>query len=117
MQDVMNLLFETFEELNLPYFRQGSLKDEDPYPDSFFTFWNVESELKAHYDNVSRAKSYGIQVYFYTNDFNIIYTKFDELLNKLEQKGFIREDDGWDIPSDVETHIGRTTMINYRKNK
>ena len=117
MQDVMNLLYETFNDMGYEYFRQGSLKDDQPYPNSFFTYWNVESELLAQYDNVARAKAYSIQVYFYTDDSSIIYTTFDELLEKLEQRGFILEDDGWDIPSDVETHIGRTTMISYRKNK
>lgn len=116
MQEIMNLIYSTFDEMGYTYFRQGSWGD-DPYPDSFFTFWNVDSELLAHYNNKSRAKGYGIQIYFYTNEPEIIYTKFDELLEKLENKGFILEDGGWDIPSDVPTHIGRTTMISYRKNK
>lgn len=113
---MMKVLFEAFEELGLPYFRQGSWKDEmGAYPDSFFTFWQVRSELLAHYDNDSRAKSYTIQICYYTNEFGSLYTKFEELLEKLKEKGFTLQDDGSDIPSDVDTHIGRTTDVLYRK--
>lgn len=111
----MDLLFEALEEMGMTYFRQGSWRDEDgDYPDSFFTFWNVRSGLLAHYDNKNRAKEYEIQVCYYTNDFGSLYTKFEELLQKLESKGFVLQDDGYDIPSDVDTHIGRVTNVLYR---
>lgn len=117
MQETVNLLFKIFDEFGLPYFLQGTWKDDEPYPDSFFTYWNVDSQLLADYDDDFRAKAYEIQVYYYTNDFANIYVVFDELLKRLRENGFILEDDGWDIPSDVKTHIGRTTMVLYRKGR
>ena len=36
------LLESIFNELGLPYFRQGSLSQDGDYPyPSFYTFWNV----------------------------------------------------------------------------
>ena len=117
MQEIMNKLYSIFEELGYPYYRQGSLGD-GPYQDnSFFTYWNITSNLLAQYDNKARANSYEIQVYFYTNEFEIIYSEFDRLLELLEKNDFIIQDSGSDIPSDYTTHIGRTTAVSYRKNK
>ena len=46
------LLEEIFEELGLPYFRQGSLQSEGDYPSpSFYTFWNIDERFVADYDN------------------------------------------------------------------
>ena len=37
-------LIEILEAFGVPVFLQGSLADDEPYPDSFFTFWNDDSE-------------------------------------------------------------------------
>ena len=46
----MNKLFELFNKLGLPYFRQGTLST-DNYPESFFTFDNFSTTFQAYYDN------------------------------------------------------------------
>ena len=81
----MNQLFKLFGEMGLPYFRQGSLSDED-YQPSFFTFWNIDTPNLRHRDN--RAKSYAlyIQVGFYTNDANKIYSVMDDFINLFSDK-------------------------------
>ena len=117
MQEVMNKLYSIFEEMGYPYYRQGTLPD-GPYQDnSFFTFWNIPNDKLAYYDNKSRASAINIQVYFYSNDFKIIYTEFDRLIDLLEQNDFISQDDGRDVPSDYKTHLGRTCSIVCRKVK
>ncbi|MFR7662245.1 MAG: hypothetical protein ACLUZ0_04030 [Coprococcus sp.] len=40
MEDQLIQLLETFE---YPVIRQGSLPEDEVYPDSFFTFWNNDS--------------------------------------------------------------------------
>ena len=116
MQNIMNKLYGVFDEMGYPYYRQGSLGD-GPYQDnSFLTFWNIRSELLAHYDNQAHSTSYDIQVYFYTNDFGKIYSEFDRLIELLKQNDFIIQGDGYDVASDYKTHIGRTVSVLYRKN-
>ena len=38
-------LQEVFEEIGLPYSRQGSFGVDEKLPDSFFTFWNIDCIL------------------------------------------------------------------------
>lgn len=38
-----DLLIEILSSFNEPVRLQGSLLSDEPYPDSFFTFWNDES--------------------------------------------------------------------------
>lgn len=117
MQEVMNKLYSIFEELGYPHYRQGSLGDGPYQDDSFFTFWNITTEKLAYYDDTSHASGIEIQVYFYTNDFNIIYSEFDRLIDLLERNDFISQDNGQDVPSDYKTHMGRTCTVVYRKVK
>ena len=44
-------LTELLSGLGYPVFLQGSLNPSEPYPDSFFTFWNFNNNDTAFYDN------------------------------------------------------------------
>ena len=48
MEDTLITLLES---LGYPAYRQGSITENKPYPDHFFTFWNNDSPDHAHYDN------------------------------------------------------------------
>ena len=49
-------LIEILSTFAYPVIRQGSLSDDEAYPENFFTFWNNDSSDHAHYDNIE----YGI---------------------------------------------------------
>ena len=106
----MNELFEIFEKLGLPYFRQGSLSD-DNYPNSFFTFWNIDTPSDCFYDNEERCYKEIINVYFYTNNPKIIYSKMDEFIKEAKLKGFIVEGHGKDTSSGKIDYFGRYITI------
>lgn len=107
------LLEEIFEELGTPYFRQGSLAEDAPYPSpSFYTFWNVEERFTADYDNKPNMKIYVWAIYSYTNDPSQIYTLLEAFVLKAIEKGFIIGERN-DAASDLPDYYGRYLMLTY----
>ena len=106
-------LEEVFEELGLPYFRQGSLAPEEPYPSpSFYTCWCIDERFADQYDNKPSVKLYTWAVYSYTNDPSKIYSLLDDVVLKASEKGFIigaRED----VDSDEAGYYGRYLVMSY----
>lgn len=106
----MQKLFDLLEEIGLPYFRQGSLTDED-YQPSFFTFWNVDTTNDSFYDNRERRYIEYVQVGFYTNDATKIYSVMEDFIQRAEEKGFAVEGRGQDANADKETYFGRVCYL------
>ena len=106
----MNKLFELFERLGLPYFRQGTLT-EKAYPASFFTFDNFATPFQAFYDNDNRRTIVKVQVGFYTNDVRVIYSKMNEFITEAKKAGFIVESGAYDVPSGRIDYFGRSVTI------
>lgn len=105
-----------FLELGLDYARQGSYAEDDVIPQSLFTFWNVSTPYNGFFDNKANKKIWVWQIYFYTKDANIIYSKLDDFISLAKREGFIVEGNGNDIPSDVPNYFGRMVRINYIEN-
>lgn len=100
-------LIKLLETFGFPVFLQGSMNDDEDYPDSFFTFWNFETPEDSHYDNEAVRAVWGIWVYFYSNDPASIDTKLEEARKLLKENGWIIDGKGEDVNSDVKTHTGR----------
>ena len=111
----MKELFEIFEELGLPYFRQGTLSD-DNYPDSFFTFSNFDTPNTSFYDNYGKRYIEKVSVGFYTNDPSFIYSKMNEFIEKAKAREIVVEGRGSDAPSGKENYYGRKITINIIHN-
>lgn len=106
-------LFDLFDEIGLPYFRQGSLSDED-YKPSFFTYWNIDTPNASFYDNKERRYIERVQVGFYTNDAEAIYSQLDEggeFYTKAKEKGFVFEGRARDADADKKDYSGRVCYI------
>lgn len=110
----MQELFELFEEIGLPYFRQGSLSDED-YAPSFFTFWNVDTPQDSHYDNELHRFNEYVQVGFYTSDANLIYSQMDNFIERAKEKGFTIAGLPQDADADKKDYFGRVCYIRIPK--
>lgn len=110
----MQELFDLFEEIGLPYFRQGSLSDKE-YPNSFFTFWNIDTPFIKFRDNNSKNYVEYIQVGFYTNNANLIYSQMDDFINRAKQKGFILEGKAKDTDADQDNYFGRLVYLRIIK--
>lgn len=106
----MQKLFNLFEEIGLPYYRQGSLSDED-YKPEFFTFWNIDTPNIRHRDNKAKEYAPYVQVGYYTNDAKKIYTGMDEFIAKAKAKGFVVEGRPKDADADKADYYGRVCYL------
>lgn len=109
----MEKLFALFEEIGLPYYRQGSLSDAD-YPPEFFTFWNIDTPNLRHRDNKVKEYAELVQIGYYTDNAEKIFSQIDkdgEFHKKAKAKGFVFYGRAKDAPSDKENYSGRVCYI------
>lgn len=101
------LLISLLESFGFPVFLQGSLEENEPYPQSFFTFWNNDSYDNNHYDNNPVSYTWSFDVNFYSVDPELVNTMLLNAKRLLKQNGFIITGKGYDVASDEPTHTGR----------
>ena len=106
----MQELFKLFEEMGKPYFRQGSMSDRD-YAPEFFTFWNVDTPNLQIRDNKVKSFVEFVQIGYYTNNANLIYSRMDEFIQKAKEKGFVIASNPQDANADKESYFGRVCFI------
>lgn len=102
-----DLLINTLSSLDYPVKLQGSIEKDEPYPDSFFTFWNNDGYDGSHYDNKPINNIWDFDVNFYSVDPTLVNTVLLEAKTELKKVGFIITGKGYDIPTDEPTHTGR----------
>lgn len=109
-------LIELLSGFGYPVLEQGSMGKDEDYPNSFFTFFNIDTPDSAFYDNKATKFEWIFNLCFYSNDFNLAYSKFEEATKLLKENGWIiRNSKGYAAPSDVDTHLGRQTRITYEE--
>lgn len=106
-------LIELLSTYGYPVIRQGSLSEDEPYPDNFFTFWNNDSYDGAHYDNEAVSTAYDYDVNFYSNSPANTYDVLRKAITLLKTNGFIISGDGYDVASDEDSHTGRGVRALY----
>jgi hypothetical protein len=109
-------LQEVFEELGLPYSRQGSYGVDEKLPSSFFTFWNKDSEFNGYYNNKPSRCVWTWNVFFYTNDPELIYSKLNDFVNIAMSKGFQVSGQGKDLQTDEPDYFGRYVEVSFIEN-
>lgn len=102
-----DLLINILESFGYPVFLQGSLSENEAYPESFFTFWNNETPDGSHYDNEAINYVWNFDVNFYSIDPDLVNTMLLNAKALLKQNGFIVGGKGYDVASDEPTHTGR----------
>lgn len=109
MTDVKDLLINTLNENfpNYPVYLQGSLSIDEAYPDSFFTFWNNDSNDEAFFDNKESQTIWDFDLNFYSNDPDLVNIVLLQTKAYLKAVGFIPNGNGYDVMSDEVTHTGR----------
>lgn len=108
-----NVLIQTLEPLGFPIFQQGSLGDDEQYPDTFFTFWNNNADGKTYYDDEEHNYIWDFDLNIYSTNPDIVNSELLEVKKLLKKKGFIINGKGHDVMSDEPTHTGRG--INVKK--
>ena len=106
-------LIELLLSLKYPVYRQGSLTEEQGYPESFFTFWNYDSPDHSHYDNQPYGTEWNFGVYFYSTDPALTYSVLSDARILLMQNNWIVPSKGFDVKSDLASHTGRGLTIFY----
>lgn len=114
---MVSKLIGLLESFGYPVFRQGSLTEDEPYPETFFTFWNnIESENQA-FDNITTEVLYDYDVNVYSTDPDRVYSLLKEARTLLRKNGFRTPDRGHDIGSDEPTHTGRGMNVTILNNE
>lgn len=106
-------LIALLESFGFPVKLQGSLGENEAYPDSFFTFWNSDTPEDHHYDNAPTVYEWYFTIYFYSTDPIAVNAQLLEARALLKENGWITLGKGYDVPSDVPTHTGRGMDIIY----
>nr|DAU64764.1 MAG TPA: Protein of unknown function (DUF3168) [Bacteriophage sp.] len=106
-------LISILESFGYPVFRQGSLTEDEPYPDDFFTFWNNDSSDHSHYNNDEYGTTWDFDVNFYSTDPEKAYSILAEARKKLKEERWITPGRGYDVASDEATHIGRGIEVYF----
>jgi hypothetical protein len=110
MEDALITILESFK---YPVFRQGSMSDEDEYPETFITFWNNASDDHAYYDNSDYGTRWDFNVYVYSSDPSTTYTLLASIRSALKAADWVVPSKGTDATSDEPTHTGRTIECFY----
>lgn len=106
-------LIEILEALGYEVYQQGSMTDD--YPQSFFTFWNVETDDKNHYNSEAIAYEWNFTVYFYSTDPALVNTVLLAAKKLLKNNGWIVNGKGYDVPADDPNYTGRAITALYRE--
>ena len=114
MKDALISILETF---GYPVRLQGSLAPDESYPESFFTFWNNDSNDACHYDNLTQAWVWDFTVCFYSTDPTVTNTLLESARQLLYAAGWIMSGKGYDVASDEPTHTGRGIDVMYRQRR
>ena len=110
MEDALITILSIF---GYPVHKQGSLSDEEAYPENFFTYWNDDSSDHSHYNNSEYGTAWVFRVYFYSTDPNKTYSVLLQAKAALKEAGWIVSGKGYDVASDEPTHTGRAIDAQY----
>lgn len=99
-------LIDVLETFGYPVFLQGSLNPDEPYPDTFITFFTDNTEDGSHYDDDVCSWIWEFSVILYSDDPEIVNSKPEEIRKALKAAGFIPQGKGNDVLSDEPTHTG-----------
>ena len=105
------LLINTLLTLGYPVKLQGSIEKNEKYPESFFTYWNNNTDDGSHYNNSPVNYVWDFDVNFYSEDFELVNTELLNAKEELQENGFIISGKGYDVASDEPTHTGRGMQV------
>lgn len=106
-------LISLLETFGYPVFLQGSLNKNDPYPESFFTFWNSTTDDGSHYNDDAVSCIWDFSVNFYSSSPILVNAVLVDAVALLKSHGWIISGVGYDVTSDEPTHTGRGVDVLY----
>lgn len=97
-------LINTLSALGYPVYLQGTAPES--YPDTFITFWTIDTPAAAEYDNDLMLTEWQFYVYLYSTDPALLQSEADTIRRALKDAGFTPQGKGRDLLSDEPTHTG-----------
>lgn len=110
-------LIELLESFGYPVYRQGSLAEDEAYPETFFTYWNNGEFENQAFDNMTTEVLYDYDVNVYSSDPGKTYSLLKEARTLLRENGFRTPYRGYDVASDEKTHTGRGINVTILNNE
>ena len=111
---VLDDLSDVLESFGYPVYLQGSVTDDDEsYPESFFTYFNNDSDGLTYYDNAERRVFWDFDVNAYSTSPDTAQQMLLQARDALRARGYIVPGKGYDIISDEPTHMGRGINATY----
>lgn len=111
--DVLNTLYDTLAGFGYPVYLQGSMADNEPYPASFYTYYNNDTGGLTYYDNAEKSIVWDFDVNAYSANPDTAQSMLLQARDALRALGFICPGKGYDIISDEPTHTGRGMNATY----
>lgn len=113
MKDTLTTILESF---GYPVFQQGTMSQEEGYPDAYFTFKNMNTQGDGFYNNEEHKIIWLFIVAFYSNNPDLVNTELLKAKDKLKKEGFIVSGKGYDVESDEPTQTGRGIAVKIIEN-
>ena len=110
---VLQSLYDVLAGFGLPVYLQGSMSDDEPYPDAFFTYYNNNSTGARYYDDLENAVLWDFDVNAYATNPDTAQGMLMQARDGLRAQGFICAGAGYDTISDEPTHTGRGINATY----
>lgn len=85
---------------------QGTMAEDQAYPDKFITYFTSGSDFESFYDNDPNRIDWTLSVIFYSSDPNEVLEIPPQIIRALRSEGFIPINAGMDVISDVISHTG-----------
>lgn len=104
MKELLISILETFVGDNV--FLQGTIAADVVYPAKFITFFVSDSRFDEFYDNDANQINWSVSVIFYSSNPAEILSQPPLIIRALKNAGFIPQNAGVDVISDVQTHTG-----------
>lgn len=103
-------LIEKLRTLGYPVYLQGTAPEI--YPDSFITYWTIDTPAAAEFDNNAMLFEWQFYVYFYSTDPVLVESVPEAIRKLLKAAGFTPQGKGRDLLSDEPTHTGKVQQYN-----
>lgn len=85
---------------------QGTLNPDEAYPQKFITFFTTDSAFDVFYNNDANRINWYVSVMFYSSNPAEVQSVPPQIIRALRAEGFIPQNAGLDVISDVDTHTG-----------
>lgn len=107
----MKDLKDVFELIDVPIYRQGSLTEDEKYPDeTFCTYWMRADDLEGWYDNKPRKREITCDINIYSNDYDVMREKILKIRDDCIESDIITSDIH-DLASDDVNYTGQGVTV------